>query len=665
MRPRTPFHVLVLGLVLCAAASPARAQQGPTGTAAAPQAAKPATPSQIANAEALRKALVIPVLGSGELDATWEAWRAAQGSGDSAGAEKAYLQLVALKEDFGIDSLDAYGTALARAADARREQGNTSSALQLAEKAVALAPTLPLTRWTLARSLIAEDPSSIGQAGGEVLNATSLILEDPRFVRPLIADVAGIVLLALIGTALAVVLVLFVRRIRYAHHDFHHLFPKAAASWQSAAAGALLLVLPIVLRLGLVPWVLALFAAVALYLTRAERIVAALLLVLVVLVPLGARPIAAQTVFAGSVDEDVYLVERGGLDAEAAAQRIEARRRDERAKYEELFALAHLHQRRGRVAEAIEIYKDAAQLRSGDPHLASNLAAALLATGDSAGAEVLLQSATGSAPNLAAAWSNLSILHTHRSSVLQGDPGYVERNKAEKARDAALSLNPALAAKLDRVKERAPANRVLSTVSLPVTTLSQSSATLSAERVQGQLALLINGDSSLFATVLLIVLILAAAVLGGLSRPLKSSRACDKCGRAACQRCDREVGVSGLLCAQCVNVFTRKSAVSPAVKIRKQAEVARHRWRQGRISSGLGLLCSGAGHLFLGSPIRGALFAFLFFFALVGLGLREGLVRVPFGTLPWIWKLVPLVVLLAVVYALSLLSLRKRQARES
>lgn len=656
MRPHLNIHVLFLGLALFAAAS-ARAQpQRPSRTVEAP-------PAQLANAETLRKAFSVPVLGAGELDAAWEAWRTAPSAADPA-AEKAWLQLLRLKEDFGISSLDAYGTAMARASDTLRERGDTTTSLQLAEKAVALAPSLPLTHLTLARSLVSEDPSAVGQASGELLTAGSLLLADPRFARPLIADLAGIFFLALLGTALAVVSVLFARRIRYAHHDFHHLFPKAAARWQSAAALTLLLSLPLVLRLGLLPLALTLFAAVALYLRRSERVVAALLLVLVALVPLAIRPIAAQTVFAGSVDEDVYLVERGGLDAEPAAQRIEERRKEERAKYEELFALAHLHQRRGRLAEAIAVYKEAAQLKSGDAWLASNLGAALLATGDSAGAEALLQNATSSAPKLAEAWANLSVLHTHRSAVLEGDPSYVEANKAEKARDAALALNPSLAARLDRVKERGAPNRVLSTVSLPVTTLAQASATLSAERVEAQLAALINGASGLMATLLLIALILGAAAFGALALPLRASRGCEKCGRPACRRCDREVGLSGVLCAQCVTVFTRAASVAAPIKVRKQAEVANHQWLQGRISSALGLLCSGAGHLFLGAPVRGALFAFLFFFALVGLGLREGLVRVPFGAVPWGLKLVPLVLLLVAVYALSFLSLRKRLPRD-
>jgi hypothetical protein len=69
----------------------------------------------------------------------------------------------------------------------------------------------------------------------------------------------------------AVVAVLFGRRVRYFLHDFHHLFPRGLGRFQSIAVAAAVLLTPVLLRLGLVPVLLVLFGGMALYRSMAER----------------------------------------------------------------------------------------------------------------------------------------------------------------------------------------------------------------------------------------------------------------------------------------------------------------------------------------------------------------------------------------------------------
>jgi hypothetical protein len=150
---------------------------------------------------------------------------------------------------------------------------------------------------------------------------------------------------------------------------------------------------------------------------------------------------------------------------------------------------------------------------------------------------------------------------------------------------------------------------------------------------------------------------------GALGTLLSVSSECSKCGRAVCRRCDRELGTGSTLCAQCVNVFSRKGVVAPQVKVRKMIEVDRHRTRTERTSWILGIFCSGAGHLFSGEPLRGALFALWSLFLVALVVFRDGVLRSPWDGLPvWLW-LVPVGLALALTWVLSLNSLRKTHAR--
>jgi len=78
---------------------------------------------------------------------------------------------------------------------------------------------------------------------------------------------------------------------------------------------------------------------------------------------------------------------------------------------------------------------------------------------------------------------------------------------------------------------------------------------------------------------------------------------------------------------QCVNVFARKGVVPPAVKVRKQAEVDRYKAGWAGSRNLFGLLCSGAGHVFAGLPVRGALYAFAFLFLAFSAVFRAGVLR--------------------------------------
>jgi hypothetical protein len=97
-----------------------------------------------------------------------------------------------------------------------------------------------------------------------------------------------------------------------------------------------------------------------------------------------------------------------------------------------------------------------------------------------------------------------------------------------------------------------------------------------------------------------------------MARQLRPAGACERCGGAACRRCD---AAAGELCGQCVNVFLHKGLVDARDRLRKEAQVRRHRQYVNVATRILSIVASGAGQVFQGAAVRGALLLLATLFA--------------------------------------------------
>src|SRR5207244_7138657 len=91
---------------------------------------------------------------------------------------------------------------------------------------------------------------------------------------------------------------------------------------------------------------------------------------------------------------------------------------------------------------------------------------------------------------------------------------------------------------------------------------------------------------------------------------IKPSGRCERCGREVCKRCDPDARPSEQLCAQCVNVFIRRTGVDAAERIRKEHAVQAYHRRRHAMARLLAVI-SGAGHVMMGYPLRGMIFLVL------------------------------------------------------
>jgi tetratricopeptide (TPR) repeat protein len=606
--------------------------------------------------------LVVTRAGDAELDAAWERWRAADASKDQKAEAQARAALKALMAELGAQALEPYAIGFIRASRAHEKAQDATGAIELALAAVELAPELPSAHFGLAQAYFTADPSEVGRWIGAFNVALRKAFADPRYLRPMLADLGSGFLYALVATAIAVTAVLFLRRARYFLYDFHWFFPRLMARWQSVALGVLLVLLPIVFRMGVVPVLLVLFAATALYMTTAERAVVAVGIALMGAVPFAAGALVNATSFAGTPGERVWQVETGGPGAEAAARELTRLASENQASAVELAALGSFELRRGKLDLAIRDLKAALDKKSDDPRATNNLAVAMLLSGDMENPRTLFPNAARGDPAFAAPLYNQWRLSQRRHLAL-GDLAAAEVDDGNRALAEAKNRDPSLAQRFDPPPDKLLGNQVLIVAPMARAQVLELARVRSADaRVASQLTQSVLGEVPEFlAPFYPAVLALLLFLFGFLAPNVEAARACNKCGRPVSQREDKELSKASQMCTQCINVFARKGVVPPSLKVRKQVEVARYQQTLSRASYVLGL-CSGMGHVFSGWPVRGALYGFIFFFTVVMLLQRDGVLRVLYEGPPVLLKVLPLGLVLALGSLLSIRGLIRRQS---
>jgi tetratricopeptide (TPR) repeat protein len=608
-------------------------------------------------------ALEVRRVSDADLLKAWQKWKAANAKGDLKGEAQAREDLSELKKVIAGRNLDAFAIGLIRASRLHEEAQDSATAVELARTAVELAPDLPAAQFGLAGAYLAADPSEVGRYLHAFQTGLGRMFADPRYWKPLLGDLGAALLFALLATAIALVAVLAARRIRYFLYDFHFFFPQAASRWQSAVVAVLLLALPWILRLGLVPALLVLFAALSLYLTRAERSLVALLIAALGLVPLAGAWLVDKTAFAGTTTETVWQLEDGGLGADAVAAQVRTKAKEGKASFVELFALGTYEARRGELEPAAARLREALKLRERDPSALTNLANVLFLQGDLENPKQLYEQAAKGNPTLGAPMWNLGQLFRRRVQ-LKGEAAAGEVDQGNSALGEARLRDNEFAARPEPVLEKSLANSVVAWVPAAAEDLAHVSATPEAlQRVGSQLTVMLAGEvSEPLSFIYPAALAFLIFGFGFLGNRLEVAKVCAKCGRPASKRGDPELSPGSLMCGQCVNVFAKKGVVQASIKVRKQIEVARYQTRTDRMSYFLGLLCSGMGHVFKGLPIRGTLNAFVFLFLVSLFILRNGMLRTPYAEPPMWLKVVPVAVVFIVIYLLSLKGLGKKQS---
>ena len=245
----------------------------------------------------------------------------------------------------------------------------------------------------------------------------------------------------------------------------------------------------------------------------------------------------------------------------------------------------------------------------------------------------LLGQAVASDPTLYAAAFDISVLHHMNGrtdkAVAAAQPvaaGAADllahyRRATFRAPDAAVTHNRAFVDVLPH------ARAVLDAGLAPNAAASAMAAVLADGFLSGQVGERAMGGLGFF--------VVLWAVLFGIKGRLEPATACSRCGSPASRRVDGKE-VPAATCAQCFHVFvSTKSRIDGSAKALKEREIVRRNRREGRAIRALGVCLPGAGHIYGGAPVRGALFLVAGAVAGAGLALAMGLLPLPHPPGPW------------------------------
>ncbi len=495
------------------------------------------------------KAVLMPPERSGDLMAHWAARRDYIRDRDERRADDEELRVRSLREDLAIENLFSVGAALVRESRAALSAGAPAVAVQRCKLAVEMAPGLVAAHTCLARSMLAESIVAVKPAALELLAAAQAGMRDPRGSRAAIANLLSVLFVGVLATALAFVLVVFVRHAHLYVHDVNHLFPGGVGKWQTRMLAAVLLLLPVLLQLGPIPLVFTALLACALYATTAEMAISVVLLAAVAAAPWAAEAIGREAAFGGPA-LDVWLVEHGeGTGPELVRLQKRLETGNELAVD---FALAHKAKRDADLATAEKLYLRALEVQgAGPPGLAAvrnNLGNVYLLSGDAAKAIAQYQQAIDLQESLAAPHFNIS------RALAMGGVETLEKVQAEQARALALDRTAVEAFTGGQLQANRKSNKFVMDAPLetallePMIEAEEQGADALGDEVRTMLAGSLPGPVSTAMPV--IAAILALALHGARSRIRPSSR-CERCGREVCKRCDADARPAEGLCAQC------------------------------------------------------------------------------------------------------------------
>ncbi len=657
LRARRVLSVCAAATVLASSAASAQPVPAPPLPVTAP-AAPPAPPPS-----SNKSGVIMPSGRSADIQAHWAARRGYVNERDERRADDEEQRVRGLKEELGIENLFSVGAALVRESRAALDSGASAVAVQRCKLAVELAPALPVAHLCLARALFADNPGAIKSVFAELSAAARTAMDEPRVSRALLANLLTVLFTGALVAGLAFVVVLFLRHAHLYRHDVHHLFPGSAAGWQTGMLAAVLLLLPLLLQMGPAPLVLTALLACALYASTAEAAISVLLLGALAASPWTASRIARVAAFGGPA-MDVWLVEHGeGAGPEIA--RLQ-KRLDSGNELAVDFALARKAKREGDLPTAEKLYLRALEVQgansAGLAAVRNNLGNVYLLQGDTAKAIAQYQQAVDLRESLAAPHFNVS------RALAMGGVETLEKVQSEQARALDLDRAGVEAFTGGQLQASRKSNRFVMDVPLdasqlePLIDLEERAAEAVGDEVRAQLAGNLPAPVSAALPVLAAILVLALHLARGRVRP---SGRCERCGREVCRRCDPDARPTEALCAQCVNVFIRRSGVDPAERVRKELAVeAYHRRRQ--IAARVLAVLSGAGHVLLGHSIRGLFFLLVTASLLASIVLWRGVAHNPLALRSGIsfLRLGFATALLIAVYAVCLRDLLGRQRSE-
>jgi len=536
----------------------------------------------------------------------WSVFVEADLAGDAGAAERALREIRRSRIERNVPSLDTVGLGLVERGVAKLEAGQRQEAEDAFRAAVALAPGLPDAHAGLAVALLKKGPLGVVPSVEATIAGVSSFLPTGRGALRAWDFATAAAVLAAFAIAWAVAVALLGRRGGLLLHDLEEWLGPAQSRSAALALLLLLLLLPVATFQGwgwLPLWALALLFA---YLDRRERALVGLILAGAIAV---GPAVASYEMRLRAERNPLFQAALAAVESapdRGAIARLEEAVRNDPEDRDLVYLLGAALRHAGRRGEAAELYRQALARDPGDAFARNNLANIEFVDGnfDSARARYRAGTDAGGAPEVAAtSYYNLSLLHLQKFE-------YQAYNEAKSNADR---LAPGLVADYDRwrydTRDYAVVDLGLTAedVVLKFAGTATGVAVRNVDaggRPESQRGVLAASMANRFAASVALFALLAFLVARWRG-PKAFTLHCGRCGTAFCRYC--HLGqVSGGLCSQCYHLFVVRDGVSGPARNRKMAEVQRAEGRRDRIFRVLSVLSPGAGQVYGGWTLRGA-----------------------------------------------------------
>jgi tetratricopeptide (TPR) repeat protein len=581
-----------------------------------------------------------PLSAEPSLEQLWSGFVRADAAGDEEGRARTLREIRRVRMERNIPSLDPVGLGLVEQGLVRLDAGERDRAEDLFRAAVDLAPGLPDAHAGLSLALLRKGPLGVVPSIQEAVSGVSSFVPTGRgSLRAAdLATVAG--LLAALGMLWAVAAALLLRHGGLLFHDLEEWLGPAQSRSAALALFLLLLLLPVTTFQGwswLPLWGLALLFA---YLDWREKALALVLLAATLAVGPAAASLEARLRTARNPLFDASLAAVESAPGKTAIARLEEAARRDPDDRDLVYLLGAALKRAGRYGDASELYRQALARDPSDAVSRNNLANIEFARGGYESARARYRAGTQGAvaPEVAAtSYYNLSLVHLQK----------FEYQAYGEAKSNADRLAPGLVADYDRwrydTRDYAVVDLGLSLDAVRDKFAGAETGVAVRNVVSGgrrdedgrALAVSLANRFAAFVAVSALVALLVARWRG----PKAFTVHCGRCGAPFCRFC--HLGqVSGGLCSQCYHMFVVRDGVSGPARSRKVAEVQEAERRRGRLFRVLSVLSPGAGQVYGGWTIRGAVLLAVWYGVVSLLAARR---LTPFADVPgrlsppWAW----------------------------
>jgi len=538
-------------------------------------------------------------------EAIWSEYVAADAAADPAGEARAMREIRRARMERNVESLGSVGLALVAHGFAKLQADKREEAELELRAAVALAPGLPDAHAGLSLALLRKGPLAIPASLDASVAGLRAFLATGRGARRARDLLTFGTLLAALAAAWAIAGALLVRHGGLLLHDIEEWLGPAHHRSASLALFLLLLLLPVATFQGwgwLPLWWLALLFS---YQEARERALVGVLALSALLVGPGVALVEERLRTTRNPLYHAALATTESVPDAAGIASLEGALLQDPADRDLVYLVGAGRKKAGRYEEAAELYRQALAADPQDAVARNNLANIEFVRGSYDVASARYRAGTGSTQPAVAATShyNLSLAHLQKFD-------YQAYNAAKSSADR---IAPGLVADYDRWKYDTGEYAV---VDLGLGREQVSDKFAGAESGVAARNLLLGetparagsrAEALLNRFVASLAIFALAAFLVARWRGRKAfTLHCRRCGTAFCRLC--HLGqVSGGLCSQCYHLFVVRDGVSGPVRNRKMAEVQHFDARRERVSRVLSAVSPGAGQVYGGWTLRGAL----------------------------------------------------------